>query len=66
MNLGTHGMAVQGYIALHNGTYQNPELLMHHGRIPYWLIALTLQSQLALLSAFKLSVVSCCGIVAVL
>ena len=28
MNLGTHGMAVQGYIALHNGTYQNPELLM--------------------------------------
>ena len=29
MNLGTHGMAVQGYIALHNGTYQNPELLMN-------------------------------------
>ena len=28
MNLGTHGTAVQGYIALHNGTYQNLELLM--------------------------------------
>ena len=33
MNLGTHGMVVQGYIALHNGTYQNPELLMNIGEI---------------------------------
>ena len=31
MNLGTHGMVVQGYLALHNGTYQNPELLMLDG-----------------------------------
>ena len=33
MNLGTHGMAVQGYIALHNGTYQNLELLMDVSRV---------------------------------